>query len=32
VPESGLNSVRVSTHIYNNESEIDKLVDLVKRT
>lgn len=30
VPESGLNSVRISCHIYNNESEMDGLTDLVK--
>ncbi|MBS1587772.1 MAG: aminotransferase class V-fold PLP-dependent enzyme [Bacteroidetes bacterium] len=31
VAENGLNSLRVSTHIYNNKDEIDKLVDLVKK-
>lgn len=32
VPESGLNSIRISTHIYNNKEEIDRFVDLVKNT
>ncbi len=32
VPENGLNSLRVSTHIYNNTIEIDKLIDLVKKS
>jgi selenocysteine lyase/cysteine desulfurase len=31
VPENGLNSLRVSTHIYNNKSEVDKLMDLIKK-
>lgn len=31
VPESGLNSVRVSTHIYNNESEIDQFLEILKK-
>jgi cysteine desulfurase/selenocysteine lyase len=30
VPESGLNAIRISTHIYNNEAEIDRFVNLVK--
>ncbi len=30
VAENGLNSLRVSTHIYNNKAEIDKLLALVK--
>ncbi len=30
VNENGLNSLRVSTHIYNNTEEIDKLMELVK--
>jgi selenocysteine lyase/cysteine desulfurase len=30
VPESGLNALRVSTHIYNNREEIDRFADLVK--
>ncbi|MDZ4758828.1 MAG: aminotransferase class V-fold PLP-dependent enzyme [Bacteroidota bacterium] len=30
VAENGLNSLRVSTHIYNNMDEVDKLVELVK--
>lgn len=29
VPENGLNCLRVSTHIYNNTSEIDKLMELI---
>lgn len=31
VAENGLNSLRVSTHIYNNKSEVDKLIELVKK-
>jgi selenocysteine lyase/cysteine desulfurase len=31
VPESGLNSVRISTHIYNQEAELDRLVELVSK-
>ncbi len=31
VAENGLNSLRVSTHIYNNKDEIDQLVELVKK-
>jgi selenocysteine lyase/cysteine desulfurase len=31
VPENGLNSLRVSTHIYNNKGEIDQLIDLVRK-
>lgn len=31
VAENGLNSLRVSTHIYNNKDEIDRLVELVKK-
>lgn len=30
VPEAGLNSLRVSTHVYNSESELDLLVDTLK--
>jgi L-cysteine/cystine lyase len=30
VPESHLNSIRISTHIYNNYDELNKFVDLVK--
>ena len=30
VPESGLNAIRISTHIYNNEQEVDRFVELVK--
>jgi selenocysteine lyase/cysteine desulfurase len=32
VAENGLNSLRVSTHIYNNKQEIDKLIDLIRKT
>lgn len=32
VAENGLNSLRVSTHIYNNKTEIDTLIDLLQRT
>ncbi len=32
VNENGLNSLRVSTHIYNNTQEVDKLIDLVKKS
>jgi cysteine desulfurase/selenocysteine lyase len=31
VAENGLNSLRVSTHIYNNKAEVDKLMDLIKK-
>ena len=31
VAENGLNSLRVSTHIYNNKEEIDSLIALVKK-
>jgi selenocysteine lyase/cysteine desulfurase len=31
VQECGLNSLRVSTHIYNNKDEVDQLVDLVRK-
>lgn len=31
VPENGLNSLRVSTHIYNNRTEIDQLMDLIRK-
>lgn len=30
VAENGLNSLRVSTHIYNNKQEVDKLIELIK--
>lgn len=30
VPESGLDSVRISTHIYNSEQEVDELAELLK--
>ncbi len=32
VPENGLNCLRVSTHIYNNTSEVDKMIDLIKKS
>ena len=32
VPESGLNSVRISTHIYNSIEEIDRFVAMVKES
>ena len=32
VPESGLNSIRISTHIFNNREEIDQLVEVIKNT
>ncbi|MCD6062188.1 MAG: hypothetical protein K0R82_99 [Flavipsychrobacter sp.] len=31
VAENGLNSLRVSTHIYNNKEEVDKLIELIKK-
>lgn len=31
VPENGLNNLRISTHIYNNKSDVDTLVDEVKK-
>ena len=31
VHENGLNSVRVSTHIYNNRSDIDKFIEIVRK-
>jgi len=31
VQENSLNSVRVSTHIYNNTGEVDKLMEVVKK-
>lgn len=30
VPESHLNSIRISTHIYNNHKEVDRFLELVK--
>jgi len=30
VPESHLNSVRVSTHLYNNPEEVMKFIDIVR--
>ena len=29
VPESNLNAIRVSTHVYNNEDEVDSFLGLV---
>ncbi len=31
VQENNINCVRVSTHIYNSTSEVDRLVDIVKK-
>jgi cysteine desulfurase/selenocysteine lyase len=31
VPESGLDSVRISTHIYNNFEELDRFIDFIKK-
>jgi selenocysteine lyase/cysteine desulfurase len=31
VAENGLNSLRVSTHIYNNKHEIDSLIELIRK-
>ncbi|MBL7690204.1 MAG: aminotransferase class V-fold PLP-dependent enzyme [Flavipsychrobacter sp.] len=31
VPENGLNSLRVSTHIYNNTQEVDMLMEIIKK-
>jgi L-cysteine/cystine lyase len=31
VAENGLNSLRVSTHIYNNKQEVDALIDLIRK-
>jgi selenocysteine lyase/cysteine desulfurase len=31
VQENGLNSVRMSTHIYNNTGEVDRLMEVVKK-
>lgn len=31
VPENGLNCLRVSTHIYNNTEEIDRLINLIQQ-
>ena len=30
VPESNLNAIRISTHIYNNKAQIDRFVEMVK--
>ncbi|MHA7129015.1 aminotransferase class V-fold PLP-dependent enzyme [Algoriphagus namhaensis] len=32
VPESGVHALRVSTHIYNNKSEIDELIKSIEET
>ena len=31
VAENGLNSLRVSTHIYNNRSEVDQLIEVIRK-
>jgi L-cysteine/cystine lyase len=31
VPENGLDSLRVSTHIYNSKDEVDRLIDIIKK-
>jgi selenocysteine lyase/cysteine desulfurase len=31
VHENGLDSLRVSTHIYNTTNDVDKLIDLIKK-
>jgi selenocysteine lyase/cysteine desulfurase len=31
VPENGLDSLRVSTHIYNNTDEVDKFIGIIKQ-
>ena len=31
VPEMGLNCLRVSTHIYNNKEDVDRLMDMIKK-
>jgi selenocysteine lyase/cysteine desulfurase len=31
VSENGLNSLRVSTHIYNSKSDVDKLIDQIRK-
>ncbi|MBC7554310.1 MAG: aminotransferase class V-fold PLP-dependent enzyme [Taibaiella sp.] len=31
VPENGLNSLRVSTHIYNNREDVDRLMEMIKK-
>ncbi|MCC6722523.1 MAG: aminotransferase class V-fold PLP-dependent enzyme [Bacteroidia bacterium] len=31
VPENNVNVIRVSTHIYNQKSDIDKLLDIIKK-
>jgi selenocysteine lyase/cysteine desulfurase len=30
VPENGLNSLRVSTHMYNNTADVDRMMDVIK--
>ena len=32
VPENNVNVIRISTHLYNQKDEIDKFLDLVKRS
>jgi selenocysteine lyase/cysteine desulfurase len=31
VPESGVNAIRVSTHIYNSKAEIDDLIKAIEK-
>ena len=31
VPENGINCLRVSTHIYNNKEDIEKLMEMIKK-
>ncbi len=31
VHENGLDSLRVSTHIYNTTNDVDKLIELIKK-
>jgi len=32
VPENGINCLRVSTHIYNSTADVDRLMDLIKKS
>jgi L-cysteine/cystine lyase len=31
VPEDGLDSLRVSTHVYNNKEDVDRLIDIIRK-
>jgi selenocysteine lyase/cysteine desulfurase len=31
VAENGLNSLRVSTHIYNNKDDVDRMIEMIKK-